>query len=68
MVHWLALHAFIAMGLVLVPGRGTKIPSAEWQANKRTKNKTNPKYHLQEHKHPNTHANWFPAGTSQRSL
>ena len=34
MVQWLGLCAFIAEGLGLIPGRGTKILQATWHAKK----------------------------------
>ena len=33
-VQWLGLLAFIAEGLGLIPGRGTKIPQAAWSGQK----------------------------------
>ena len=37
--QWLGLHAFTVKGPDSIPGRGTNIPQAAWQAKNKNKNK-----------------------------
>ena len=39
MVQWLGLHTSTAGGTGLIPGRGTKIPHAEWHSQNKFKKK-----------------------------